>query len=450
MSYHPWIPNDNEYDRDRILSYLGIKKAEELFSHIPPNLRLKRKLKIGASEPLDMVSIENKINEILAKNKVFPLNKIFAGGPIAPHYVHPVTRYLISRGEFLTAYTPYQPEISQGVLKALFEYQSLMAELYGVDIVNAGMYDGATALAEAALMAIRIKKEKKVLIPDTLFDEYKSVMSTYLYGSGSKIIEYSFDEETGEISPNSLELIRKEKASAVIIDYPSNLGPIRMSTKDVIETAHEVGSLSIVFSDPSSLPIILPPGELGADIVAGEGQSLGLPMSGGGSTLGILGIRHERELLRNLPGRLIGETTDVNGNKGYLMILQTREQHIRREKATSNITTAASLNAIAVTINSVVLGESGLRTKARKIFENTMKMKGLIEKLGLEVLYSKAMSFKNIAYKLNNPEKVERFMIYDRGILPFYAQKRFVISASTEVHKFKDIEDFVSFLKEVV
>ncbi|MBE9391701.1 aminomethyl-transferring glycine dehydrogenase subunit GcvPA [Fervidicoccus fontis] len=442
MKYHPWIPNDNEELLNIMLKTISINNWDELFTSIPEEIKLKKKLKIGAERPLNTIELEKHMKEVVRAQNIVDLERVFSGGPVAPHFVPQVTTYLINRGEFLTAYTPYQAEISQGLLKALYEYQSLMAILYDIEIVNAGMYDGGTALAEASLLSIRIKKNKKIAISSTLFEEYKSVIKTYLYGQNATLIEYDFDKDTGEITGETIEKIKNEKPSGVIIDYPSNFGPIRKSTKELIEEVHKYGSLAITFSDPSSLPILTPPGELGSDIIVGEGQSLGLPMSGGGSLLGILGIKNDKELLRNLPGRLIGETVDADGKKGYMMILQTREQHIRREKATSNITTATTLNAIAVAINVLLYGEKGLKTRAEKILENTKMLKQALEKNGIEASYKKALHFKNISYKIDDPFTEGREIIEKYKIIPFTPYQNYAISSATEVHNNEDISLF--------
>ncbi|MEM3598722.1 MAG: aminomethyl-transferring glycine dehydrogenase subunit GcvPA [Fervidicoccaceae archaeon] len=452
-SAHPWIPNDDEKIIEEMLKTIGINDPMELFSDIPKEFLLNRKLKVGRGIPLSSISIEREMASSLMDVEDIPLYRIFAGGPVAPHYTHPVVDAIISRGEILTAYTPYQPEISQGLLKMLFEYQSAMAVLYGVEIVNAGMYDGATALAEASLMSVRVKKNKKILVPSTLFEEYKSVLKTYFQGHEISYVEYSFDEETGEINSEELSKIRNEKGAGVIVDYPSNTGEVRKTTAEIIQEAHNANSIAIAFSDPSSLGILAPPGDLGVDIVVGEGQSLGLPLYGGGMLLGILGIRNDRELLRNLPGRLIGETVDADGNIGYAMILQSREQHIRREKATSNITTGASLNAIAALVSLALKGSRGLRKEGSKILELTGELKKKLSENGLEIIHPRALHYKNIAFRFpsgKDSKKIFMRMVKERSIIPFSMTVQGGISCATEVHEREDIEIFGASLREVL
>lgn len=450
---HPWIPNDSRETLQKMLEAIGVKDYMELFSDIPRELILKRKLSVGRGKPLASSEIEREISSSLERSPHIPLNRNFAGGPVAPHYTHPIVDAIISRGELLTAYTPYQPEISQGLLQMLYEYQSAMSILYGVEIVNAGMYDGATALAEASLMAVRVKKVKKILVPDSLFDEYKEVMRTYFQGHQIKMVEYELDRETGELTAEAASMFREEKAAAVVIDHPSNSGAIRTSAQEMVQEAHASGSLAIVFSDPSSLGILAPPGELGADIVVGEGQSLGLPIYGGGMLVGILGIRDDRELIRNLPGRLIGETVDSDGRRGYVMILQTREQHIRREKATSNITTGSSLNSIAALVNLAVKGEYGLRKEGIEILEKTDVLKRMLSRIGAEIVYPKAKHYKNVKFFLpsgTDAKEAQKRIIHRSNILPFSVYQSGLISCATEVHSYEDLRALETALKEGV
>jgi glycine dehydrogenase subunit 1 len=450
---HPWIPNDNEKNIAEILNAIGIKDPLELFSDIPKSIALKKKLAVGRGRPLSSFEIEKEFDSIINDLKDFELNKIFAGGPIAPHYTHPVVDAIISRGEILTAYTPYQPEISQGLLQMLYEYQSAMAILYDVDIVNAGMYDGATALAEASLMAVRVKKIKKVMVPSTLFHEYKDVMKTYFMGPEVSLIEYETDNDSGEATPENISLIKSERPAAVIIDYPANTGEVRRTTPEIIQETHAAGSLAIVFSDPIALGVLTPPGKFEADIVVGEGQSLGLPMYGGGMTLGILGIRNERELIRNLPGRLIGETVDVDGRRGYMMILQSREQHIRREKATSNITTGVSLNSIAALVSLAIKGSNGIRKEGIAIFENTKRLMKALSNAGALIQRPRAVHFKNISFSIPSAENSMTLLeniVKDRKLVPYSIREEGLMSCATEVHKSEDISELENALKEAM
>ncbi len=448
---HPWIPNDQQDIIEKMNKTIGIRGWEELFKPIPKEIILRDKLRIGENKPLSVHEIEKRFKKQIKDNPSFLLSNIFSGEPFCPHYTHPLVEYIASRGEFLTAYTPYQPEINQGILQALYEYQSLMAILYDVDVVNSGMYDGATALAEASLMAIRIKRRRKIMAPESLFPSYKSVLKTYLMGPEAKLIFYKDDTETGEPQETLYDILRIEKPDAVIIDYPSCRGAVREKIEDIIEEAHLTDSLAIVLSDPTALGILKPPGTMDADIVVGEGQNLGLPLYHGGSALGILGIRDDRSLLRNLPGRLIGKTIDVDGKEGYMMILQTREQHIRREKATSNITTNTTLNAIMAAINVALLGEKGFKSLSRRIFENTLYLERRLASAGVVVYAPKSLHFKRLTYSISSPENVLEKIIRERKIIPFsLLGDNYVQTCVTEVHEREDIDKLFKALKEEV
>jgi glycine dehydrogenase subunit 1 len=447
-----WLPNDSPETIKRMNEKIGISSWRDLFSAIPKGVLLKRTLNIGEKKGLNPLEIEKRFEKTIRKNLHIPLDSIFSGGPICPHYTHPVTEYIVSRGEFLTAYTPYQPEINQGLLQAIYEYQSMMAILYGVEVVNAGMYDGATALAEAALMGIRIKKRGKILIPETLFPSYKSVLKTYLQGPEARVVEYSDNKNDGSLGEDFYIKLKEEKPDAVVIDNPSCMGAIRRNLSEAIDEIKKTDSLSIVLSDPTSLGVLRPPGDFGADIVVGEGQSLGLPLYHGGALLGILGVRWDRQLVKNLPGRLIGKTVDIDGKEGYTMILQTREQHIRREKATSNITTNTTLNAIAAAVNLAIYGEKGFRTLSRKILANTLYLKDKLNITNAGVVYPKAVSFKRIAYTLPaDIDAIYRYILYNKKLSPYtHLRDTTVISCVTEVHEKGDIDNLVKSLDEAV
>lgn len=442
---HPWLPNLRR--AEEVLEKIGLKSLEDLLWVIPDHLRTKGELGIEPKSPLKPWEIEFDFKEKIRLNADIPLNRIFAGGPVCPHYVHPVVQYILSRGEFLTAYTPYQPEINQGVLQALYEYQSLMAELLGVEVVNAGMYDGATSLAEALLMAIRVTGKKGVLLPKTLYDRYKSVVSTYLMGPNAQIYFYGPDEKG---QPNLYEIsehLSTKEISAVVVENPSGHGVINYKMKDVQEEASRKGALSIALVEPLLMGIAIPPGDLGFDVVVAEGQSLGLPMNGGGPLLGVFGIRYDQRLLRQLPGRLIGATVDADGRRGYMMILQTREQHIRREKATSNITTNTALNAIGAAIHLSLLGEKGLRWISSYILDISNYAANKLREGGVKLLYDDALFFKNVSYLPARDIRLYNIAL-EKGVLPFTPiEGNLCLSCFTEVHSKSDVDYLVDLLK---
>jgi len=443
--YHPWLPNLRR--ESEILTKIGVNNVEELLRVIPNNLRIKGGLGVRPEEPMKPWETELDFQEKIKRNIDLPLNRIFAGGPVCPHYVHPVVQYLLSRGEFLTAYTPYQPEINQGVLQALYEYQSLMAELLGVEVVNAGMYDGATSLAEALLMAIRVTGRKEVLLPKTLYRQYDSVVRTYLFGPGAIIHYYGVDNK-GQPDINEISnILSVRDVAAVVVENPSGHGVVNQRMKEIHEEASRKGALSIALVEPLLMSIVNPPGDYGYEVVVAEGQSLGLPMNGGGPLLGIFGIKYEQRLLRQLPGRLIGATLDADGKRGFMMILQTREQHIRREKATSNITTNTALNAIGVAIHVSLLGEKGLRWVASHILELSNYAAAKLKENRLELLYDSALFFKNVSYKIPCEIPLDK-IVAERKILPYsLLRKNVCLSCFTEIHSREDVEYLVQSLR---
>jgi glycine dehydrogenase subunit 1 len=337
-------------DREGMLAALGLNSIEGLFSDIPRPIKEKfQGLELSEKSELEVVSALKRLE---AQNADWENMASFLGGGIYDHYIPSIVSHLISRSEFYTAYTPYQPEISQGTLTAMFEFQTMICELTGMEIANASLYDGATALAEAVIMAERIAGRGRVAVARSLVPDFRRVLDTYCGAAGIEIVEVPY---TGE---GRLDLARiPADISAIVIQSPNAFGVIEDPTQLDLG-----GGLLIVVANPISLGVLAPPGELGADVVVGEGQPLGLPASFGGPLLGFFAT-HKR-WLRRVPGRISGRTVDVNGKDGYVMAFQTREQHIRREQATSNICTNSALCALAATIYLASLGAEGLKELA--------------------------------------------------------------------------------------
>lgn len=345
-----YLPNA-DVERRQMLKSIGRASIDELFSDIPREV-------LEAYRPLDLPAhSEIEVLEELtrrAETNTAAKHVSLLGGGIYDHYVPRVVGHLLGRSEFYTAYTPYQPEISQGTLTAMFEFQTLMCELTAMEIANASMYDGATALAEAVLMADRIRKRRRVAVASSLLPQYRRVLRTYAWAAGIEITDVPFDA-AGRCAWDE----REDDVSALVVQSPNAFG--------VIESLDGVkaglgDTLLIVVTYPLALGLLTPPGELGADIVVGEGQCLGLPAGFGGPLLGIFATR--KEFLRQLPGRVAGRTVDADGKNGYAMAAQTREQHIRRERATSNICTNSALCALAATLYLASIGAHGLRQVA--------------------------------------------------------------------------------------
>ena len=364
---HPYIPNSVADTKSEMMLELGIKSIDELYADVPEKYHLKRKLNLP-EKPLSEFEVRRHVEALLSKNKSCNTMPVFLGAGCWPHYVPAVVQEIVSRSEFLTAYTPYQPEVSQGMLQTLFEYQSMMCELTGMDVSNCSMYDWASALGEAARMAARFEGRNEILIPRIIHPERAATLQTYAEPAGITVKQVGYDSENGQLDLNDLKNKISDKTAAVYIENPSYLGHIESQVADIGKEVHSHNSLFIVGVDPISLGILKPPGEYDADIVVGEAQPLGNGMNFGGPLLGIMACRDDMSLIRQMPGRIIGlTTTQDNSRQGFCMALQTREQHIRREKATSNICTNEALCAVASAVYMALLGPEGFRQLAETI-----------------------------------------------------------------------------------
>lgn len=357
-----YIPH-TEHDIESMLAALGLRSVDALFAHLPDALRAKAHIDLppGLSE----ADLRGRLTGLAGQNLGDPAAVVFLGAGAYPHGVPAVVDQIIQRGEFATAYTPYQPEVSQGTLQAMFEFQSLIAGLFGVDVANASMYDGASATAEAVLMAKRIlPKRSKVLVSRALHPQYRQVMQTYVDGfPGVQLAELPWAED-GRVDAAVLRDHLDDTLVAAVIGYPNVFGIVE-DVGAVSRAVHQCGGLVISATAESlALGLLKSPGELGVDIAVAEGQSLGIPMSYGGPGIGLFACR--QQYLRAMPGRLVGETLDRDGRRGFVLTLATREQHIRRERATSNICTNQGLCALAVTVFLCLLGRRGLRQLAQQ------------------------------------------------------------------------------------
>ncbi|MBZ5513665.1 MAG: aminomethyl-transferring glycine dehydrogenase subunit GcvPA [Acidobacteriia bacterium] len=349
-----YLPN-SPAERAAMLEATGRRSIEELFNQIPEYLKLRGQLNLPG--PLSEPEILEFFREAASRSSREYVSLLGAGA--YTHYRPVVIDALISRGEFFTAYTPYQAELAQGTLQAMFEFQTLMTQLTGMEVSNASLYDGSTATTEAVLMALRITHREKVIVAHTLHPEYRQVLATYVQQQGIEVAEIPY-APTGQVDLPKLEAALSPETAAVVVQSPNFFGALE-PVRQVAELAHQRGALLIVsIAEPLSLGIIQPPRE--ADIVSGEAQSFGVPVAFGGPYLGFLTCREK--FLRQMPGRLVGQTTDAEGRRGFVLTLATREQHIRREKATSNICTNQSLCALAATIYLCLLGKGGLKSVA--------------------------------------------------------------------------------------
>ena len=386
-----------------MLAALGIKKIHDLFADIPPKFLLNRELQIpkGLSES----EVYHTITRILERNWDSRKGISFLGGGAWPHLIPEVVKVITSRTEFLTAYTPYQAEISQGMLQALFEYQSLIAELVELPIVNASMYDWASALGEAALMTCRVTNRRVFLVPELISPSRWQVLDTYTQPAGMTIKQVGYDSRTGKLDLEQLKSMVGNQTAGIYFENPSYLGFLEDQVDAIADITHDAGARLVVGVDPISLGVLRPPGSYGADIVIGEGQPLGSPLNLGGPLLGIFASRDEKGLLRQLPGRIIGLTTVKDTEeRGFVMTIQAREQHIRREKATSNICSNQALSAITAAVYLSLLGPEGI-TELGKII---LQLRGYAEKQlnaipGVRAPLFDAPHFKEFVVKIEQP-----------------------------------------------
>ncbi len=440
-------PNMN--DLEEMLKAMGLSSWEELFKDIPRKAR-KDGINIPSMDEYELFRYAKKLAD---KNKDFFQMPNFLGAGVYFHFIPPAVLSLASRSEFYTSYTPYQAEISQGMLQVLFEYQSLIAELTGMDVANSSMYDASTSLGEAARMANRINGRKEVLVPENLHWEKESVLKNYIAGLGMKIKKYPLNER-GMVDLDALSSLITKDTAAVYSENPNFFGII---DENVVHLREIVGdSILIVGVNPISLGVLKPPGEYGADIVIGEGQILGNPISFGGPLLGIFATK--MKYVRKMPGRLIGMTKDAEGHRAFTMTLQTREQHIRRGKATSNICSNEALCALMSTLYLAYLGSNGLREVAKKNMENAKKLIHMLKSEGFKAPHFDVSHFNEFLLDLpKNPHLVNKALIAKgvQGGYPinegcFRGIGHAMLLCTTEMHEEEDMRRFVEALKEVL
>lgn len=413
-----YIPHTKD-DIAKMVSAVGCSSVEELMSQFKPRLE-----KLNLSNPMNEMELFSYISNLAEKN-ITP--EYFVGGGSYDHYIPAVIGYLVSRGEFLTSYTPYQPEVSQGMLQALYEFQSYICLLTGMDVSNASLYDGASALAESALLSSSYTKRNGVFVEEGLNPIYLDVLKTYCEGVELEI--------TNEIN---------EKTACVISQNPDFFGNIK-NPQGLIEKAHQNNSLFIsCISDPTSLAVLKSPGDFGADIVVGEGQSFGIPKSFGGPYLGFMAVK--QFLVKKMPGRIVGITTDEKGNKGFVLTLQAREQYIRRERATSNITTNQTLLALTATIYLSLLGKTGLQNVAKSSYQRAHVLQEKLKKIGFESLNTNPFYNEFLVKSPKPTEKIISNLLENNifGGLELGDDK--LLICCTEKNSLHDIDSYVSVL----
>ena len=443
-----YIPNSSQGQAD-MLREIGLKSLEDLLTSIPQEIRLKSPLNLPPA--LSEAELLERFKCYEQKNASHVLS--FLGAGVNDHYIPIVIDALVSRGEFLTSYTPYQAEISQGTLQAIFEFQTFMCQLTGMEVSNASMYDGSTALAEAILMASRISQRPRSLIASSLHPEYRTVAQTYTRHLNLQLDLVNFQDD-GTVDFNALEEQIGPDVAAVVVQSPNFFGNVE-PLKRLAGLAHQHGALLVVtIAEALSLGILSPPGCAGADIVCGEVQSLGIPASFGGPHAGFLTTREK--FVRNLPGRLVGQTADTEGKRGFVLTLSTREQHIRREKATSNICTNQSLFALMATIYCSLLGKEGIRHMAvRNVFKTQYALSNLKAVPSVSILFQGAR-FNELVIQLTIPYEKAASRFNSAKIVPGLHLERYypslkdsLLLSFTETKSKQDIDLLIHILRNL-
>ncbi|OIK13768.1 aminomethyl-transferring glycine dehydrogenase subunit GcvPA [Bacillus sp. MUM 13] len=405
---HRYLPM-TEQDKKEMLAEIGVSAVDELFSDIPEKVRFQGEYNIKPAKAES--SLIKELTRMASKNADTKSYASFLGAGVYDHYAPIIVDHVISRSEFYTAYTPYQPEISQGELQAIFEFQTMICELTGMDVANSSMYDGGTALAEAAMLSTGHTKRKKILLSSAVHPESREVVKSYAKGQNVEVIEIPFSDGITD-----LEALKEQMAddiAGVIVQYPNFFGRIE-PLKEIEEIVHSVKSMFIVSSNPLALGALTPPGKFGANIVAGDAQPFGIPQAFGGPHCGYFAVTNK--LMRKVPGRLVGQTVDEDGKRGFVLTLQAREQHIRRDKATSNICSNQALNALAASVAMTALGKKGAKEIAVQNIQKAFYAKKALKEKGLEVIFD-GPSFNEFVVKLPASYEDINQKLFKKGII---------------------------------
>ena len=439
----------NEKDNQKMLESIGVKDAAELFSVIPEEARIA---KLDLPEGISEQKLVKELERLSNRNASSKEYASYLGAGVYEHFIPAVVGEIIGRSEFSTAYTPYQPEASQGTLQAVFEYQSMIAELTGLDVSNASLYDGASAAAEAALLCVRSTGKKKIAVSKALHPEYMKVIETYLEASGIKIVEIGIDN--GATSLSKAKTLCDAETAGLIIQSPNFFGIIE-DLEEFRSITRDFGALLTAVVNPLSLGVLKSPGEAGADIAVGEGQVLGNPTGLGGFTFGFMAVK--KEFAWKIPGRIVGQTIDNKGKRGYVLTLQSREQHIRREKATSNICTNSALNALAACVYLAGWGPKGIKELGRQnISKSAYAFEQIIKIPGFSPAFVNQPFFNEFAVKTSGNIEVMIKKLMSKNILGpiplkgFYPEmKDALLFCVTETKTKEDIDRLVKVLTEI-
>ena len=437
-----YLPNIDR--KEELLKEAGLKEAD-LFSDIPSEFLLE---KANLPAPLSEIEVSRRLDSVLSQNKSLTT---FLGGGFAPHYSPAHVGQLASRSEFYTAYTPYQPEISQGMLQTLFEYQSLVAELTGLPVVNTSLYEWSTALAEASFMCHRYTGRQEFLVPKIISPQRLRVLGTYAAPLDIKIKQVGYDEK-GQLDLADLKKSLSSQTAGVYVESPTYLGYFADNIEEISDMAHKAGAQLVMGVDPISLGISRSPADYGADIAVGDAQTLGGPVSFGGPSVGIFAVRYDKDFIKKFPGRIIGVTDDPSGNRGFAMTLQTREQHIRRERATSNICSNEALSAVTAAIYLASLGSTGLEKLGKLIMANAnyaMKKIGSLE--GYESPIFDSLHFKEFTVCSTKLKQAHKKLIQNsiHGGSMVEGFPNTALYCVTESHTKEDIDRLLEVLSNV-
>lgn len=438
---HRYLPM-TEQDQQEMLTAIGVNSIEELFSDIPEKVRFKGDYKLKPH--LSETALLKELSRMAGRNADLKTHPSFLGAGVYDHYIPTIVDHVISRSEFYTAYTPYQPEISQGELQAIFEFQTMICELTGMDVANSSMYDGGTALAEAAMLAAGQTRRNKVLVSRAVHPEAKEVLRTYAKGQNIEVIEIPY--LNGMTDTTKLTELVDDGVAAVIVQYPNFFGCIE-PLKDIEPIVHAQKAIFVVSSNPLALGALTPPGKFGADIVVGDAQPFGIPTAFGGPHCGYFAVTNK--LMRKVPGRLVGQTVDDMGRRGFVLTLQAREQHIRRDKATSNICSNQALNALAASVAMTALGKQGAKEMAIANIQKTHYAKQAFSNAGFEIIFT-GPTFNEFVIKLNCSVKKLNQHLLAKGVIGGYdlgrefpELEKHMLIAVTELRTKTEIDDFV-------
>ncbi|MFD2209156.1 aminomethyl-transferring glycine dehydrogenase subunit GcvPA [Virgibacillus halophilus] len=438
-----------ETDKKEMMGDIGISATDELFADIPEEVRLKRKMNLKA--PANEAALKKELSDMAGKNANLKQYSSFLGAGVYDHFIPSIVDHVISRSEFYTAYTPYQPEISQGELQAIFEFQTMISELTGLPIANSSMYDGPTALAEAVTLSAGQTRKKKIIVSKTVHPEARAVIQTYAKGQHLEIIEANWKDGVTDLE--ELKRLLDVDVASVVVQYPNFFGQIEPLAEINELVKQQKKTMLITSSNPLALGFLTPPGELGADIVVGDTQVFGIPAQYGGPHCGYFATTEK--LMRKMPGRLVGQTVDENGRRGFVLTLQAREQHIRRDKATSNICSNQALNALASSVAMSSLGKEGLGKMAKLNMNKARYMQKRLAEAGFYTAFTGAY-FNEIVIKLSGSIADVNKQLLQKGFIGGYdlgnaypELTNHMLIAITELRTKTEIEQFVKELGDI-